>query len=226
MHNGCLDQIAFCRSTNMTSAADYAICSEAEDLCRDTVEGVYYYYGGRGVYDIRHPYDDPTPESYFVDYLNLPSTANALGVNLNYTFDFNNDVYYAFQQTGDFIFPNFRDDVEMLLNKSVRVALIYGDADYICNWFGGEAVSLGINYTHKEEFAAAGYSPFMVGDTEYGEVRQYGNFSFLRIYEVSRASCPNVTTERYSNTTSSPAMRSLTISQKHPSKYSSAFFCI
>lgn len=41
-----------------------------------------------------------------------------------------------------------------------------------------------LNYTHKEEFAAAGYAPFMVDGTEYGEVRQYGNFSFLRIYEA------------------------------------------
>jgi carboxypeptidase C (cathepsin A) len=69
-----------------------------------------------------------------VDYLNLAHVANALGVNLNYTEDANNDVYYAFQQTGDFVFPDFKEDLEMLLNNSVRVALIYGDADYICNW--------------------------------------------------------------------------------------------
>ena len=24
-------------------------------MCRDNVEGPYYSYGGRGVYDIRHP---------------------------------------------------------------------------------------------------------------------------------------------------------------------------
>jgi len=72
----------------------------------------------------------------------------------------------------------------MLLNNSVRVALMYGDADYICNWFGGEAISLAVDYTHKEEFAAAGYTPFLVDGTEYGEVRQYGNFSFLRVYEA------------------------------------------
>lgn len=50
--------------------------------------------------------------------------------------------------------------------------------------FGGEAVSLAVNYTHSEQFAAAGYAPFVVDGTEYGEVRQYGNFSFLRIYEA------------------------------------------
>jgi carboxypeptidase C (cathepsin A) len=89
----------------------------------------------------------------------------------------------------------------MLLNAGVRVALYYGDADYICtalyqpttflkyanflgNWFGGQAISLAVNYTHSAEFAKAGYQPFMVDGTEYGEVRQYGNFSFLRIYEA------------------------------------------
>lgn len=41
-----------------------------------------------------------------------------------------------------------------------------------------------MNYTHSKEFAAAGYEPFTVDGTEYGEVRQYGNFSFLRVYEA------------------------------------------
>ena len=103
-------------------------------MCRNNVEGPYYYYSGRGVYDIRHPSDDPTPPSYYVDYLNMDSTRNALGVNLNYT-QSNNEVYYAFQQTGDFVYPNFIEDLEMLLNNSVRVSMIYGDADYICNWY-------------------------------------------------------------------------------------------
>lgn len=108
---------------------------------------------------------------------------NALGVNLNYT-ESNEDVYYAFQKSGDFSYPNFLTDFEMILNNSVRVAMYHGDADYICNWFGGQAVSLAVNYTHSAEFRAAGYAPFVVDGTEYGEVRQYGNFSFLRMYEA------------------------------------------
>jgi Serine carboxypeptidase len=79
MSNGCLDQINFCRATNRTLPVDLAVCSEAQSMCRDNVEGPYYAYGGRGVYDIRHPYDDPTPPEYFVDYLNLPEVQNALG---------------------------------------------------------------------------------------------------------------------------------------------------
>lgn len=68
-------------------------------MCRDNVESPYYSYGGRGVYDIRHPYNDPTPPSYFDDYLNQASVQNAIGVNLNYT-DANNDIYWQFQNTG------------------------------------------------------------------------------------------------------------------------------
>jgi len=59
--------------------SDLAVCAEAQAMCRDNVEGPYYAYGGRGVYDIRHPYDDPTPPVYFVDYLNLAEVQNALG---------------------------------------------------------------------------------------------------------------------------------------------------
>ncbi len=183
MPNGCLDQIGYCRQTNRTSLADYAICTEAENMCRDNVEGPYYQFSGRGVYDIRHPYKDPTPPTYFIDFLNMASTQQALGVNLNYTQDANDLIYYSFQQTGDFVYPNFIEDLEMILNNGVRVALTYGDADYIVNWFGGQAVSLAVNYTHAAQFRAAGYVPFMVNNQEYGEVRQYGNFSFLRMYE-------------------------------------------
>ena len=183
MINGCLDQITSCRANNQTDLASQTLCSEAENMCRDNVEGPYYSYGNRGVYDIRHPYDDPTPPEYFADYLNLGWVQNALGVNLNYT-ESNDDVYYAFQATGDFIYDNFIHDIEALLDQGVRVSLYYGDADYICNWFGGQAISLAVNYTHNSEFAAAGYAPLVVDGVEYGEVRQYGNFSFTRVYEA------------------------------------------
>ncbi|CAF9908159.1 hypothetical protein IMSHALPRED_006597 [Imshaugia aleurites] len=183
MIGGCLDQCVECETVNRSTDVGMQTCFMATDMCRTNVESPYYMYSGRGVYDIRHPYEDPTPPTYFTDYLNLASTQDALGVNLNYT-ESNNDVYYAFQQTGDFVYPNFLTDLEMILNNSVRVAMYHGDADYICNWFGGQAVSLQIDYIHSAEFRAAGYAPFVVDGIEYGEVRQYGNYSFTRIYEA------------------------------------------
>ncbi|KAF1953025.1 peptidase S10, serine carboxypeptidase [Byssothecium circinans] len=183
--DGCHDQIRACKATNRTTANDYLICSSATNLCRSMVEEPYYAVGGRGVYDIRHPYDDPTPPEYFSDFLNLATTQEAIGVNINYTDGgYSAEVGRGFQSTGDFVFPNFIEDVEEILGYGVRVALIYGDADYICNWFGGEAVSLAVNYSDTRAFNAAGYIPFVVDGVEYGEVREYGNFSFTRIYEA------------------------------------------
>ena len=115
MSNGCLDQIAYCEQSDRTDLNAQAICSEAASMCRDNVEGPYYSYGGRGVYDIRHPYDDPTPPNYILDYLNQAKIQAALGVETNYTSFSNNEVYYAFQQTGDFVYPVFLDDLEHIL---------------------------------------------------------------------------------------------------------------
>jgi hypothetical protein len=70
-----------------------------------------------------------------------------------------------------------------MLITSASSLKTYGVAcanDFVGNWFGGQAVSLQVNYTHAEQFAAAGYEPFVVDGTEYGEVRQYGNCKFLR----------------------------------------------
>lgn len=128
MINGCLDQLQYCKQTNRTSLTDQAICSEAQSMCRDNVEGPYYSYGNRGVYDIRHPLDDPTPPDYFQEFLNLASTQEAIGVNTNYTQYSNNEIYYAFQQTGDFVYPIFLEDLQVLLDSPVRIALIYGDS--------------------------------------------------------------------------------------------------
>lgn len=40
MPNGCQDLIAACKKTNRTSLIDYAICTEATNMCRDNV-GAY-----------------------------------------------------------------------------------------------------------------------------------------------------------------------------------------
>ena len=203
MKNGCYDQIKLCKISATGPKGGYvpeahgdvitqiaasnpsidSACQEAADMCRDNVESPYYFYSGRGVYDIRHPYNDPTPPTYFTEYLNQAEIQDAIGVSVNYT-DANNDIYWNFQRTGDFIYPNFFADLENILASGVRVALFYGDADYICNWFGGQAISLALKYKHKDEFAAQGYAPMVYGGVEYGEVREYGNFSFTRIYEA------------------------------------------
>lgn len=60
--DGCRDKIMDCEASDRSTDEGKEICSDATDFCRSYVEEPYYEFGGRGVYDIRHPYDDPTRE--------------------------------------------------------------------------------------------------------------------------------------------------------------------
>ncbi|KAK9419178.1 putative Carboxypeptidase [Seiridium unicorne] len=201
--NGCEDQMDYCAESDLSTPFGLATCAQAVTICRNFVEGPYEALLDNSPYDIRQNASaTDVPPGYWYDWLNTPEAQNALGVDLNYT-DSSYQVYSGFDLTGDWAYPTLLQDLQELLNNDVRVALIYGDAvsvsiararlrdvmtdsekqDYICNWFGGEAVSLEVDYTHSAEFRSAGYTPFVVDGVEYGESRQYGNFSFTRVYE-------------------------------------------
>ena len=129
---GCGDYIKACNSVDKSTPAGQELCSYTTNICRSYCEEPYYAYGGRGVYDIRHPYVDPTPPTYFVDYLNQADVQQALGVSINYTRTASPQIGTGFGNTGDFVYNRFKKDLERILDRGLRVALIYGDADYIC----------------------------------------------------------------------------------------------
>lgn len=93
---------------------------------RDNVEGPYYEYSERNMYDIRKSWEESVYTDFFVKYLNLPSTQQALGVDLLFMYEpSNNEVYSAFQLSGDYVYPGYLDDLEYLLGKGVRVVYDY-----------------------------------------------------------------------------------------------------
>jgi carboxypeptidase C (cathepsin A) len=99
-------------------------------------------------------------------------------------------VYYAFGNVGDYPRSDmlgYLEDIAYILDSGIKVALVYGDSDYACNFIGGEEVSLAINYTDSEQFRSAGYAAIQTDSTYAGgQVRQYGNFSFIRVFgEIS-----------------------------------------
>ncbi|KAH8196941.1 hypothetical protein TruAng_008898 [Truncatella angustata] len=180
---GCSDYLEACHASDVRTFIGQVICAQATAVCRVMVEGPAEALSGRSPYDIRALASaDPEP-GYWINYVNTAFVQNALGVDLNYTSASSQQVQEGFLSSGDWAYSKL-PELENLLNLGVRVALIHGDADYLANWMGGEAISLAVNYTHSTEFRSSGYAPFMVNGTEYGESRQYGNFSFTRIYEA------------------------------------------
>lgn len=78
------------------------------------------------MYDIRKFDALPASPGFFADFLNLPSTQEAIGVDIGYIYESsNNDVYLAFQQSGDYVYPNYLEDLEYLLDQGIRVMYVY-----------------------------------------------------------------------------------------------------
>lgn len=97
----------------------------------------------------------------------------------------------AFRGIGDYPRPGWLEDLAYLLERGIKVALVYGDRDYACNWIGGEDLSLAIDYVYTSEFHSAGYEPISVSlnasDADPyigGLVRQYGNLSYSRVFQA------------------------------------------
>lgn len=189
---GCRDQLAECIAAAKADDPDNLgidddvneLCSSAENFCSSEVRGPFLQYSGRHYYDLTAVDPIPFPDSFRLLYLNQPHIQAALGVPLNYTSS-SDAVSNAFRGIGDYARPGWLEDLAYLLDNGIKVHLMYGDRDYACHWLGGEAVSLAINYTNTDKFHAAGYTDIVVNDTYVGgQVRQYGNFSFSRVYQA------------------------------------------
>lgn len=191
---GCAQLTHTCRSqqqaldpynTGVNAQVDDA-CSAAQYSCENGVIAPYFA-SGRSIYDISQNVLDPLPSSLYLDYLNQADVQNAIGTPINYTQD-SLSVFGAFNRTGDYARDGNIQDIVRLLQGGVRVALIYGDRDYICNWIGGEAVSLAIadsaGPTYRA-FSTAGYTPIVTNNSFIGGmVREFGNLSFARVYDA------------------------------------------
>ncbi|KAJ5906494.1 Carboxypeptidase S1 [Penicillium subrubescens] len=192
---GCKDQIKHCRvlaaegdpKMHGNNETVNKVCKKAGDFCSNNVEGPYVNYADRGYYDITHKNPDPFPPNYFLGFLNQHWVQAALGVPINFTESIDS-VYQGFQSTGDYARADvhgYLDDIAYVLDAGIKVALVYGDRDYACDWIGGEDVSLAIQHAEADKFRAAGYAPLRTNSSYVGgQVRQHGNFSFTRVYEA------------------------------------------
>jgi carboxypeptidase D len=192
---GCRDQILECRA--LAAVGDplslgnnetvNSACADASDYCSNALEGPYIEFGGRGYYDITHDVLDPFPPNHFMGYLSQSWVLGAIGAAVNWT-ESVESVYSAFQNTGDYARSDvlgYLEDIAYVLDQGIKVALVYGDRDYACNWIGGEEVSLAVEYSDSDKFRAAGYADLYTNDTFIGgKIRQYGNFSFTRVYQA------------------------------------------
>ncbi|PHH72159.1 hypothetical protein CDD80_4738 [Ophiocordyceps camponoti-rufipedis] len=125
-----------------------------------------------------------TPQEFYREYLSQESIMKELDVPVNLT-DFSQAVNQAFHKTGDSSRGNL-SVIASLLNENIPVAMVYGDRDWVCNWKGGEEVSLRLKHDNAPAFGRAGYAD-VKGDNDkvVGQVREAGLLSFTRVFQAS-----------------------------------------
>ncbi|KAI1818103.1 alpha/beta-hydrolase [Poronia punctata] len=157
-------------------------CAGAFDLCFSTMR-LGFNELEINKFDITSAVPGSFPPKYAAGYFNDAKIQEALGVPLNFT-GLSAAAAGSFTKSGDFVRGHNLAILEQLLNRGVKVALVYGDMDYQCNWYGGEAISLAIS-SPSSSFHKAGYADLHTNE-EYvgGKVRQAGNLSFTRVFNA------------------------------------------
>ncbi|KAK4466023.1 Alpha/Beta hydrolase protein [Cladorrhinum samala] len=193
---GCADLIAACRAAAAegdplgygNNETVNELCVGATNFCFGVVQGAYTTYSNRAAFDIAHLVPTTYPAIDSPTFFNRAWVQSALGVPVNFTLTASIVPGIFFGLTGD---PMRQDltDLDYLLSSNVSVAMVYGDRDYRCNWFGTEKVSLAASYPHAEQFRKAGYADLITNSSYVGgKVRQYGKgLSFARVYQAGHS---------------------------------------
>jgi len=180
MEPGCKMQIHQCNKGD--NFFDSAACQTAFISCNMALT-TPYRMSGLNPYDISKKCgDNPLcyDFSHIETFMNQQSTKDALHVadhagkwqtcNMAINMKFHTDWMKDFS-------PYVRD----LLNDGIPTLVYAGDLDFICNYLGNRAWTLGLDWDKKEEFKNADEKDWNNGD---GMARTAGGLTFLQVYDA------------------------------------------
>ncbi|WAR62968.1 hypothetical protein PtB15_18B50 [Puccinia triticina] len=151
---GCRDLIKACQSSLKAAS-----CRQAQSFCNRKI--LSPLAGDRDVYDVRQVASNPYPPD-LVPILNDLKFKSMIGVSptLNWT-ESNEDVYNDFFSR-----------------------LYAGDADYIVNYQGVEALVTSLNTSSSQSFANQSFTDWVVDGEVAGNCKTAGSLSYLKIFEA------------------------------------------
>lgn len=181
----CLSLIESCYNTESVWT-----CVPAALYCNNAQLGPYQQTG-KNVYDVRKEckgtlcYEET---EYVSDFLNQRFVKEQIGIDpsqIDKDFEgCNFDINRNFLFTGDWMRPDFVEDVRYLLEQELPVLIYAGDKDFICNWLGNLAWTNELDFAAHEEYSSKDLAPWYVGDKEVGQFKNAGLLTFLRIYDA------------------------------------------
>ncbi|TVY52988.1 Carboxypeptidase S1 [Lachnellula cervina] len=172
----CLPALLACNSTTEETPQ----CHNAEQQCNTVDSSFSAYYPDFDPYDIRQPGSAPFPPETYVNYLNDPAVLKAIGAKTNYS-ECSDAVDVPFAQFGDGS-RSFLPTLSSVVQSGITVLIWAGDADAVCDWFGGFASVNAIEYSGSAEFSSKAVQNYTLGGVAKGTYKSVGNLSWLRVF--------------------------------------------
>ncbi|KAI9513319.1 serine carboxypeptidase [Russula earlei] len=169
---GCKDQITACNDRGTDPD-----CSGAQEYCNRKI--LSPLAGEWDVYYVPVANPDPYPPSLDT-YLTDPAVTLKIGAESTWQ-KTNQDVYDNFAATGDWM-RSTQPDLETVINAGVRTVIYDGDADYIVNYMGVEAMVASLQTQFSSLFANQSFANFTVNGALAGLYKNAGTFSYLRVF--------------------------------------------
>ncbi|KAL7560293.1 hypothetical protein ACA910_016591 [Epithemia clementina (nom. ined.)] len=158
-------------------------CQSAFLLCNVGLTSPYQATG-LNPYDIRIPCEVPPlcyDQSNIEQWLNLPSTKQALGVDPKHSHSWDTCNFGINMKFHSDWMHDFSKDVAELLDAGYPALIYAGDVDFICNYMGNQAWTFGLDWSGGDKYRAADLHDWNSGQ---GQARSYGGLTFLQVYDA------------------------------------------
>ncbi|KAF8843465.1 alpha/beta-hydrolase, partial [Paxillus ammoniavirescens] len=175
--NGCVEQEEACYAAGNSTESDN-ICHQADNYCATYVSTPAI--GGRDDNDLRQNSSALFPPEYYVDYLRKKHVMKKIGAQTKYE-QCPDAPYTPFWNTGDDA-RTWLPQLSALANSGLKILIWAGDADINCNWLGGYASMLAMDWYGNETLHNAPLSNITLDGTPIAAVANVDNFSFARVY--------------------------------------------
>ncbi|KAF7343278.1 hypothetical protein MVEN_01759900 [Mycena venus] len=177
--NGCLEQEQACYDAGDSSASN-AICIQADNFCVDNL--FIPAVGNRDSDDLRQNSSALFPPEFYLNYLALADVKAKIGAESNYS-ECANAPDRLFGRTGDDA-RTWLPQLGALANSTLKILIWAGDADINCNWLGGHASVLAMDWYGKQRLADTPFTNMTINGTAVAAIQNVDNFSFARVYEA------------------------------------------
>ncbi|KAG1766459.1 Alpha/Beta hydrolase protein [Suillus occidentalis] len=175
--NGCVAQEKACYAAG-NSISSNKICRDADNYCDDNI----YYPAANGYdqNDLRQNSSALFPPAYYVNYLREKHVMRNIGAEVEYE-ACPDAPMEQFAKTAD----NARTSLPQLsalANSGMKILIWAGDADINCNWLGGHASVLSMDWYGNETLHNTPFTNMTINGTPVAAVQNVDNFSFARVY--------------------------------------------